>query len=181
MPGPPSQLSPKRPYEAIDPNLVTPETPSKRMRMLTAGLAGTQSGSFLVSHAKYTSSTPFSRLADHISPTLTFLPQPNWNVISTPCYTSKSYQSNAQLEKHINSLTKELQKAKEVIRYREQQEEVNAAMLVVQDMTLQKMNESLHAKENKKSSSKNRVFAGGKGRHLTHHESISTLREEQDA
>jgi hypothetical protein len=52
-------------------------------------------------------------------------------------------------------------------------------MLVIQDITLQKMNESMHAKENKKSK-KNRVFAGGKGRHLTHHESILALREEQD-
>jgi hypothetical protein len=42
------------------------------------------------------------------------------------------------------------------------------------------MNESLHAKENKKPK-KNKVFARGKGRHLTHHESISALREEQDA
>jgi hypothetical protein len=53
------QSSPKRPYQAIDPALLTPETPSKRMRMMTAGLAGTQSGSFLVSRVKYTSSTPF--------------------------------------------------------------------------------------------------------------------------
>jgi len=67
-----------------------------------------------------------------------------------------------------------------VIRYRERREEANSAMLVVQDMTLQKMNESLNAKENKKSK-KNKVFAGGKGRHLTHHESISALRDEQDA
>ena len=67
-----------------------------------------------------------------------------------------------------------------MIRYRERREEANSAMLVVQDMTLQKMNESLNAKENKKSK-KNKVFAGGKGRHLTHHESISALRDEQDA
>jgi hypothetical protein len=146
--------------------------------MMTASLAGTQSGSFLVSRVKYTSSTPFPRLADHTSPTLTILPQPNWNIIRTPRDTS--YQSKAQLEKHIDSLTEELHKAREVIRYRERREEANSAMLVVQDMTLQKMNESLHAKENKKSK-KNKVFAGGKGRHLTHHESISALRDEQDA
>lgn len=66
-----------------------------------------------------------------------------------------------------------------MIRYRERQEEANSAMLVIQDITLQKMNESLHAEENKKSK-KNRVFAGGKGRYLTHYESILALREEQD-
>lgn len=106
--------------------------------------------------------------------TLTILPQPNWNTIWTPHDTS--YQPKAQLKKH-NSLTEELQKAREVIRYRKRQEEVNSAMLVVQDMTLQKKNESLHAKDNKK----NKVFTGEKGRHLTHYESISTLFEEQGA
>jgi hypothetical protein len=170
--------SPKRPYQAIDPALLTFETPSKHMRMMTAGLAGTQSGSFLVSRAKYTSSTLFPRLADHASPTQHTLPQPNWNLIRIPYNTS--YKSKAQLKKHIDLLTEELRNAREVIGYRERQEEANSAMLVIQDMTLQKMNESLHAKENKKSK-KNRVFTGGKGRHLTHHESILALREEQDA
>ncbi|KAI0252455.1 hypothetical protein BJV78DRAFT_1200659, partial [Lactifluus subvellereus] len=112
------------------------------MWMMTAGLAGMQSGSFLISCARYTSSTPFPRLADHTSPTLTILPQPNWDAIRTPYGTS--HQSKAQLNKHIDSLTEELQKAKEVIAYRERQEEANSAMLVVQDMTLQKMNETLH-------------------------------------
>jgi hypothetical protein len=102
--------------------------------MMTAGLAGTQSGSFLISRAKYTSSTPFPRLADHTFPTLTILPQPNWDVIQTPYDTL--HWPKAQLEKHIDTLTEELRKAKEVIRYREQQEEANSAMLVVQDMTL---------------------------------------------
>ena len=67
----------------------------------------------------------------------------------------------------------------EVIRYQETQEEVNSTMLVVQDLMLQKLNESLHSKENKKAQW-SQVFAGGKGRHLRHHESISALCEEQD-
>jgi len=50
-------------------------------------------------------------------------------------------------------------------------------MLVVQDLTLQKLNESLHSKANKKAQ-RSKVFAGGKGRHLIHHESISALHEE---
>ena len=90
------------------------------------------------------------------------------------------YQSKSQLKKHIDSLTEELYEAREVIRYRERQEEANSTLLVIQDMTLQRMNESLHAKENKKSK-KNKVFAGGKGIHITHHESISALCEEQDS
>ena len=148
------------------------------MQIITAGLTSTQTGSFLISHAKYTPSTPFPQLVDHTLPTLTILPQPDWNVIHKPHDTS--YQSKGQLQKYIDSLTEELQKAREVIGYRERQEEANSAMFVVQDMMLQKMNESLHAKENRKSK-KNKVFAGGKGRHLTHHEKISTLHQEQDA
>ena len=52
-------------------------------------------------------------------------------------------------------------------------------MLVVKDLTLQKLNESLHCKKNKKTK-RNKVYADRKGRHLTHHESISALCKEQD-
>jgi len=53
-------LSPKRPREpVIDPALLSPETPLKQMRMMVSELGATQSGSFLVSHAKITSAQPF--------------------------------------------------------------------------------------------------------------------------
>jgi len=94
------------------------------------------------------------------------LPLPNWDVIWKPHETP--HQTRAQLEQHIDSLTEELQTAREVIKYQETQEEANSTMLVVQDLTLQKLNESLHSKENKKAQ-RSKVFAGGKGRHLTHH------------
>ena len=53
------QSSPKRPYQVINPTLLIPETPSKCMQMMTAGFTGTQTGSFLISHAEHTPSTPF--------------------------------------------------------------------------------------------------------------------------
>ena len=70
--------------------------------------------------------------------------------------------------------------AKQVIEYREWTEQANTAMLVIQDMTLQKMNDTLHAKEKGKKPKCNQIFAGGKGRHLTHPESIAAIRADYD-
>jgi len=127
---------------------------------MTAGLMGVQSSSFLISCTKHTSSIPFPLLADHTSQTLMVLPLPNWDVIQTPH--DAPHQTKGQLQQQIDSLTTELQTTREVINYRERQEEANSAMLVVKDLTLQKLNESLHCKENKKTK-RNKVFAGRKG------------------
>jgi len=64
-----------------------------------------------------------------------------------------------------------------VIGYREETEQTNTALLMIQDMTLQKMNNTLHAKENGK---RIQLFTGGKGRHLTHSESIAAIRTDRD-
>jgi hypothetical protein len=52
---------------------------------------------------------------------------------------------------------------------------------VIQDITLQKMNQTLHAKENKKKSKCTKLFTGGLGRHLTHVETITTVQANEDA
>jgi predicted component of type VI protein secretion system len=91
------------------------------------------------------------------------LPEPDWSLIEEPLPTESSYQSKSQLAKRIKALTDELAMAKQVIKYRKGTEQANTAMLVIQDMTLQKMNETLHAKEKGKKPKHNQIFTGGKG------------------
>jgi len=73
--------SPKRAWDpATNPS---PETPSKRMRIMVSQIGATRSGSHLLSRAKITSSQPFLRLHDHATPTCV-LPEPNWELIERP-------------------------------------------------------------------------------------------------
>ena len=147
--------------------------------MMVSAFRATQSGSFLVSHAKITSAQPFPRLADHQPPSR-ILPEPNWSLIDGPLPTDQFYQSKAKLAQRIEALTNKLALAKQVIGYREETEQANTALLVIQDMTLQKMNNTLYAKENGKKGKHMQIFMGGKGRHLTHSESIAAIRTDCD-
>jgi hypothetical protein len=75
----PPNPSPKCIRDAnIDPALMTPETPSKRMRMMTSSLAVTSSGSFLVSNTKITSAQPILPLVKHV---LLHPPKPDWTLL----------------------------------------------------------------------------------------------------
>ena len=78
------------------------------------------------------------------------LPEPDWSLIEQPLPTESVYQSKSQLTKWVEALTSELAMAKQVIKYREATEQANTAILMIQDMTLQKMNETLCQGKGKK-------------------------------
>jgi hypothetical protein len=175
----PPNPSPKRMRDAnIDPALMTPETPSKRMRMMTSSLAATSSGSFLVSNTKITSAQPVLPLVEHVP---LHPPEPDWTLLKAPITTPSFYQSNTQLLQRVEELTINLDLAKQHLDACKEIEEANNAQLVIQDITLQKMNQTLHAKENKKKNKRTKLFTGGLGRHLTHVETITTVRANEDA
>lgn len=149
---------------------------------MTSQISTTQSGSYLLLRAKVTSAQPFPRLHDH-APLTQVLPEPKWELIERPlpADSETSDQTRIELKQQIEELTEALALAKQVVEYREQIEQANTALLVIQDLTLQKMNETLHAKENGKKPKCNQIFTGGKGRHLTSSESIAAIRADHDA
>ena len=161
----------------IDPALMTPETPLKCMCMMMSSLAGTSLGSFLVSNTKITLAQPILPLVEHV---LFHPPEPDWTMLKAPITTPSFYQSNNQLLQRVEELTVNLDLAKQHLDARKEMEEANNAQLVIQDITLQKMNQTLHAKKNKKKSKCTKLFTGGLGQHFTHVETITTVQANEE-
>ena len=161
----------------IDPMLMTLKTPSKRMCMMTLSLAATSSGSFLISKVKITSAQPILPLLEHVP---RHLPEPDWTLLKAPITTPSFYQSNSQLLQRVEELSINLDLAKQHLDAQKETKETNNAQLVIQYITLQKMNQTLHAKENKKKSKHTKLFTGGLGQHLTHVETITTVRANEE-
>ncbi|KAK6988412.1 hypothetical protein R3P38DRAFT_3332069 [Favolaschia claudopus] len=145
-------------------------TPSKRMRFLGVGLASTTSGGFLVSKAKASalqisklSAPMFERVPDE-------LVAPDWSLLE---------QQNAlenlprdALEKRCRELALQLHRSTKLDGAREAISAGQNAQLIVQNMTMNKLQKALHEKEKGKKSDRTLMFPGGKGRHLTADEVI---------
>ena len=90
------------------------------------------------------------------------------------------YQSRDYLLASIEQLTKSLHHVQVLIHTHEVIQERTTAQLIVQHAHLTKLNQALHAKENKKSSDRTILFAGGFRRHLTSDESISLVEGQKE-
>ncbi|KAE9387116.1 hypothetical protein BT96DRAFT_838124 [Gymnopus androsaceus JB14] len=121
------------------------DTPSKRMRILSSSLASTSSGSFLTSKNPYTSNTPFPRLLEKKPLNLA---APKWSLLEQSG--GEEYRSHLSMEAENERLTGALKNAKSHLDAYKEREEIYAAQAVIQDLTLEKMNQALHAKEEKK-------------------------------
>ena len=168
------QTSPKRPLDpASNPNFATP---SKRMRFLAAGLASTSSGSMLITRSRVT----HLDMAKFITPPITEqvppqLKAPDWTLLQ---HTDPlSSLTRAQLEAHVTALEESLERSKKVTLAQQVIIEGANAQLVVQNLTMDKINQTLHEKEKTKRSDRAILFPGGKGRHLTDPELIQKKRE----
>ncbi|KAF8142656.1 hypothetical protein K438DRAFT_2113177 [Mycena galopus ATCC 62051] len=130
-----------------DPDLFTP---SKRMRFLGVGMASTASGSFLVTKAKAThldigklAAPVFERIPDVVR-------EPDWDVlhrfVALPTYTRDG------LEARCERLEKELADARKLLGVHQAISEGQNAQLIVQDLTMGKLKQSLFEKEKGKKS-----------------------------
>ena len=151
---PPSPLSRKRHRsDVIDPSLLTP---SKRMRALHANLSATSTGSILVSAVKATSLT-----LKIISPVLEsppVLPEPDWNLAKMPLV--PAYMTRNQLINENTALKSNLEHAQLQLHARDAMLEGAHAQLVVQNLSLQKLNQALFNKENRKTNDRALLFDG---------------------
>jgi len=91
-----------------------------------------------------------------------------------------NYQSRADLEGRVEYLTEQLSRSREIIHAHELIDEGQSAQLVVQHAILEKQNESLHAKENKKKADRTMISKDGMGRHLTAAEFVAAVQEQND-
>ncbi|KAK6971391.1 hypothetical protein R3P38DRAFT_3609164 [Favolaschia claudopus] len=164
----PALISPKRRRDpASDPDMFTP---TKRMRLLGVGLAGTSSGGFLVSKAK-ASALQISKIP---APVLERIPDqivaPDWRVLDRQ--SSLENLPRSALEERCKALELQLQRSKHLNSAREAISVGQNAQLIVQNMTMNKLQKSLYEKEKGKKKDRILMFPGGKGRHLTADEVI---------
>ncbi|KAF9236315.1 hypothetical protein BU15DRAFT_31168, partial [Melanogaster broomeanus] len=135
-------------------------TPSKWMRLMTAAMARTSSGSFLVSKDPVTSA---SRIACPVLENPPAIPGPDWSLLRTPT----SQMSRAELEQYTEDLQDSLHNAKHHIQSRDMIIEAAHAQMIVQELFAKKQSQTLHAHENQKKTDRAKLFPEGKGCHLT--------------
>jgi hypothetical protein len=148
---------PPIPDSLIDPALFTP---SKRGSLLATAPAGSSSGSFLVADTKLTSD---QRIAPPVLEHTRGLPMPDWSLLEK----KEEYQTRDDMQKQIEELTNSLRHAHIQVQAQNSVIEGAHAQLVVQDMYLGRLNESLNVHEKKKPNDHTQVFPDGQGRLLT--------------
>ncbi|THH16364.1 hypothetical protein EW146_g4257 [Bondarzewia mesenterica] len=152
------------------------DTPSKCIRLMIARLASTSSGSLLLSkwHITARNTIPIPILEP-----LPTLNEPNWSLLQPKNHAS-SRETTEQLQAQINQLTAELMLAKQHIEARDDMITANHAQMVLQNVYLDKQNQALYVKENKKESGRTKLFIDGKGRWLNEGELITALEHDKE-
>ncbi|KIJ42102.1 hypothetical protein M422DRAFT_254799 [Sphaerobolus stellatus SS14] len=123
---------------ALDADPMTLETPSKRMQIMASGIAGTKTGSMLLSNEHYHSSNSLVKPVLEHPP---LLPQPNWNLLNAIDHAG----GDAETE-HLQSLGY----ACAQIEVQDKMLERAYATMMLQDFYLHKLNQALYKKEEKK-------------------------------
>ncbi|KAJ7071839.1 hypothetical protein B0H15DRAFT_793183 [Mycena belliarum] len=159
----------------IDPALYTP---SKRMRMMTSALAGTTSGSFLITKAPVTSRSSIAAPVIEQPPEMDL---PNRNLIDDNQPENIEHLSAAALRARVAELTSALTVSRQHLAAREGIIEAANAQLIIQNIFVGKQSEALHAKEQKKSKKRGKVKGteDGQCRHMTATEYIEALEKEE--
>ncbi|KAJ6563093.1 hypothetical protein DFH09DRAFT_920423 [Mycena vulgaris] len=145
-----------------------------RMRLLGVDLASKTSGACLVTKAKVTH-LQMDRfpppVLEHVPDTL---PEPDWSILrrKDPLF---SFMRSA-LEERCLDLEKALLQSRRLLRAHEVISEGQNAQLILQNMGMDKMKQTLFQKEKPKRSDRSVLFPGGKGRHLTDPEVIALKR-----
>ena len=158
----------------VDPALYTP---SKRMRLMSASLGQSMSGSYLVSKARIDPDVAL-HLPVLESPPLD-MEQPDFSLVDR-CE-SLDQLSRHELEERTKLLTYNLGLAQAQIQVQQSINESANAQLVVQHLHAEKLQVALQEKEKRKSRDQRTIiFGDGKGRVVTSDEVIDELREKKD-
>ena len=146
------------------------------MHIFYSALGSTSSGSMLVGKTRITSSY---EVAAPVLEDMPELPELDCRLLRDKS-DIVGYQSRESLLTKIELLTESLHRAQVLIRTHEVIQERITAQLVIQHAHLTKLNQALHAKENKKTNDRTILFAEGFGRHLTSEESISLVEGQKE-
>ncbi|EIN06305.1 hypothetical protein PUNSTDRAFT_30965, partial [Punctularia strigosozonata HHB-11173 SS5] len=144
-------------------------TPSKRMRIMHANLASTESGSFLVGHARVTAQNVLAPPTIQYRPVLS---EPRWEMARAMA--NRADQTISSLNLRVEELRTELLHANQYVQALHGMIEGANAQLVVSSMHTMKLNQSLQSQdEAKKAAKKNKFLVGGMARHYTNESFIA--------
>jgi DDE superfamily endonuclease len=157
------------------PVLDSPDTTLHQIQFGVAALRTTESGSILVLQDQWTSANqvpPLILNSGHQPP------EPDWSLLED-C--DVSGWTREELKDNIDQFIAALQSAKENIAFQEDRARERNAQLLIQNLVLQKMNQKIHAEENKRKNDQTKLFPGGKGRHLTGNDFVDELEQAVEA
>ncbi|TFY79549.1 hypothetical protein EWM64_g4463 [Hericium alpestre] len=155
-----------------------PDTPSKRIRLMTTNLSQTTSGSFLVGKPKMTT---INRIAPPIFQRIpvSAILEPDWKLVSE--MSKPEHFSRQELVESVKILTLNLRLAHMHVDARDGVIEAANAQLVIQNIYTDKLHHALFEKETKKASSSERITLNVGGTHLTDEELIQELEHRKNA
>ncbi|KAI0080813.1 hypothetical protein K474DRAFT_1566496, partial [Panus rudis PR-1116 ss-1] len=156
----------------VDPSLYTP---TKRVRLMTAALASTASGSFLVTRKPCTSADKPPTVVLEGPPGI---PEPDWSLTRRKHFNIGLMTRKELWEDHLRTL-ESLKLAKQHVQARDGIIEGAQAQLVVQDIYANKINKALYAKETKQKPDRARLFIEGKGRYATEAQFAEEMKRSQ--
>ncbi|KAG1773802.1 hypothetical protein EDD22DRAFT_813817 [Suillus occidentalis] len=150
------------------------DTPSKRMRLMTASLSQTSS-SFLVSKTRMSKGQSIPAPVFEKPPVL---PEPDWSLLIAKQPSEAETRDIEHWKTRCLGLEEALRRAKHQLATREQINAGQNAQIIIQDLTLRKLNETLNTGD-KKDTDRVKLYPRGNGRHMTEHQFIDELKEDR--
>ncbi|KAG1805952.1 uncharacterized protein BJ212DRAFT_1283026, partial [Suillus subaureus] len=149
------------------------DTPSKCMCLMTASLSQTSS-SFLVSKTWMSKGQLIPAPVFKKPPVL---PEPDWSLLIAKQASGDKMRDIEHWKTHCLDLEEALRHAKHQLATREQINAGQNAQIIIQDLTLRKLNETLNTGD-KKDTDRVKLYPKGNGRHMTEHWFIDELKED---
>ncbi|KIJ10086.1 hypothetical protein PAXINDRAFT_44318, partial [Paxillus involutus ATCC 200175] len=149
-------------------------TPSKRMRIMSAAVSQT-SASYLVSKAHM----PMGKTIP--APVFMMTPQllnPDWSLLAETNTANTDVNGTEYWRSRAMGLEESLRRAQQQLAAREQISAGQNAQIIIQDLTLRKLNKTLNTKE-KKDEDRTKLYPSGNGRHMTDGKFVEELKKDQ--
>ncbi|EGN96639.1 hypothetical protein SERLA73DRAFT_154134 [Serpula lacrymans var. lacrymans S7.3] len=152
------------------------DSPSKRMCLTTGSLSRTSSGSFLASKARMGKG---HAIIEPIFQKPAILPAPDWRLLTPSQPSSGSVDGDLFWKTWALHLEESLRRTKQLLSAHKDISAGQNAQIVIQDLTLRKLNKTLNKNNKKKGSDQTKLYPKGNGCHMMERQFVDELRQDQ--